>query len=157
MPWHLANVLLHASCCVALYAVSWRLYDGDATAALVSAALFASQSVHVEAVSNVVSRCEILAALLLLLTVYSVQRCLSSSHAVWIFVNALLGITAGVGSLLSKEQGISALAIAAAYVVFTNLECSLLRKSNTRKTNLSQFTLASLFAVFTTAFAVSAW
>jgi len=67
--FHLVNLLWHAavSVAVAVLASHWR---GE-KAGLIAGLLFAVHPVHVEAVANVVGRAEIMAALFVLLSVYS--------------------------------------------------------------------------------------
>jgi Tfp pilus assembly protein PilF len=63
--YHLANVGLHAAVCLLAWHFARRM-TGDAAVASLAAILFAVHPVHVEAVSNVVGRAEVLAALFLL-------------------------------------------------------------------------------------------
>jgi hypothetical protein len=62
LPFHAVNVLLHAGVCLTLWGMIRRLGAGDVTA-LITALLFATFPIHTEAVTGVVGRAEVLAAL----------------------------------------------------------------------------------------------
>ncbi len=85
--FHLVNLLWHAavSVGVAVLAGHWR---GE-KAGLIAGLLFAVHPVHVEAVANVVGRAEIMAALFVLLAVYSA---LAWRSVVWSTAGLILGI-----------------------------------------------------------------
>jgi tetratricopeptide (TPR) repeat protein len=84
-PWwfHLTNLLMHglATALVVLLALAWL----DPPGALVSGLVFATHSVHVEAVADVAGRAEVMAALGLLAAVLAARAyrraCASSSHS----------------------------------------------------------------------------
>jgi len=63
LGYHVINVLLHAAMCVLLAIVLGRV-TGEPRVAVLAALLFAAHPVHTEAVSSVVGRAEVLAALL---------------------------------------------------------------------------------------------
>jgi tetratricopeptide (TPR) repeat protein len=67
VPYHVVNVLLHAA--TTLVFASWLLALGFARGpSLAAAALFAAAAIHVEAVTSLVGRAEVLAALLVLVS-----------------------------------------------------------------------------------------
>lgn len=67
--FHAVNVLLHAAVTILVFWLAVRLFDGRV--AFIAAALFAVHPLHTEAVTNIVGRAELLAALFGLLAVLS--------------------------------------------------------------------------------------
>lgn len=63
LPFHIANVLVYAAACVALYRLLVLIVPRET--ALLAAALFAVHPVHVEAVANIVGQAELWASLLI--------------------------------------------------------------------------------------------
>ncbi|NIM52559.1 MAG: hypothetical protein GTN62_08095 [Gemmatimonadales bacterium] len=118
-PWwfHVNNVLLHAlaTVLVVLVVAPWLTPGG----ALAAGLMFAVHPVHVEAVSNVVGRAEILVAIGLLGAVLTFRRSrfapTARSRASWFAVTLGLVLLA----LLSKEHGAVAVVVLAldAYVL----------------------------------------
>ncbi len=107
--FHLTNVVLHAgtTALVVLVALAWLPRVGAAAAGLI----FAVHPVHVEAVSNVVGRAEILAAAALLGAVLMARQYRRSDPGLrsrlW-FVGSLLTVTI---ALLAKEHAAIAVVI----------------------------------------------
>ncbi|MEK7477373.1 MAG: tetratricopeptide repeat protein [Candidatus Coatesbacteria bacterium] len=99
--FHLLNVILHAATCIVLYAMCLRLGLGGWTG-LGASLLFAVHPVHTEAVTAVVNRSEILAALfgLLFLLLHRDRR------PAWACALAALA------AMWGKESGITFLAMA---------------------------------------------
>lgn len=64
--YHLVNVLLHAATSVLLFIIGGALF-GSVAAAFAAAAIFAAHPVHTEAVTDIVGRAEVLAAVFYLL------------------------------------------------------------------------------------------
>lgn len=103
LGYHLANIALHALCCLLVFALGRRLADAARgpfpdVAALLGALLFAVHPVHVEAVTAMVGRAELLAALGSLGCLY--LTC-TRARAPWRYPGALVALALGV---LSKEN-----------------------------------------------------
>jgi len=92
--FHAVNLLWHVAATVLLAALA-RRWAGDA-AALVAGVLFAVHPVHVEAVANIVGRNELMAATLVLVSLYAA---LEKRSVVWSAV-------AFAAALLSKENAV---------------------------------------------------
>src|SRR5207237_6057979 len=108
LGYHLLNVLLHAAVAV-LAAVVGRRVTGDGAIAFVTALLFATHPVHTEAVTSVVGRAEVLAALFGLAAWLVIDRRASLGRDLAAALLLLL-------SALSKESGVTflgAIALAA--------------------------------------------
>jgi len=126
--YHLVNVVLHALVTLAVFLLARRLLD-SLLAATVAASLFAVHPVHTEAVSNVVGRAELLAALLVLVTLLAEMRAVrprgaaGRQHWGW-HVVALLAFAAGV---LAKESALTAIGLVAIVVWWTDPARSLAR------------------------------
>lgn len=121
--YHLANIVLHASCSALVGAAVERLLvPGDAVAASVAAFTFAVHPVHTEAVASIVGRAELLCCLFYLLCLLAhaaacrpavgCGRC-----AAYLLGSAVLALLATA----SKETGITAPAVAAALDVMRAL------------------------------------
>ena len=137
--YHLGNILLHAIVTATFTYVIGSLTGRRLTAA-VSGALFAAHPVHTEAVAGVVGRAELLACLFYLLSLLSYKRyckfrdkipldtgqrsgyrshgCHGSSSVSVRWCHLLLMVLLTTCSMLSKEQGVTVLAICALYDVF---------------------------------------
>jgi Flp pilus assembly protein TadD len=101
LGYHVGNMLLHALCCVLLFELATLLWSASGTASvgpLLGALLFAVHPVHVEAVTGLVGRAELLAAA-------GALGCLclacTRQRARWRYPAALAALAAGV---LSKEN-----------------------------------------------------
>jgi len=104
--FHVTNILLHAGTSLVLFLFAGELL-GSAAAAFVAASVFAVHPIHVEAVTGVVGRAEILVALFALL-------------ALWVGRKATVAAAAGAGlfyllGLFSKESAITLPALFALY------------------------------------------
>ncbi|MBI4503595.1 MAG: hypothetical protein HY700_20835 [Gemmatimonadetes bacterium] len=112
-PWvfHLTNVLIHAAATALLVRIAllWLLPAG----ALAAGILFAVHPVHVEAVSNVVGRAELLVAAGLFAAVLAARRYRQAGGRRG--AQGWLAVTLAVVamSLLSKEHGVIAVAVLA--------------------------------------------
>jgi hypothetical protein len=73
--FHAVNVLLHVAVALAFYALALQLLAAP-TAAWIAAALFAVHPIHTEAVTGIVGRAEILAALAALGSLLALARAL---------------------------------------------------------------------------------
>lgn len=108
-PWsyHLVNALLHGLSAALLLALGLRLGLGR-LAALAGALIFAVHPIHVEAVSNVVGRKDLLATALLLVMLLAHLRARSGGAR-----DVALAVLAYAGAMLSKEVGAVGIALAA--------------------------------------------
>jgi tetratricopeptide (TPR) repeat protein len=108
-PWsyHLANALLHALASALVLALGLRLRLG-AAAAGVAALLFAVHPIHVEAVSNVVGRKDVLATVLVLAMALAHRRAVEAGGA-----RLALPVLAYAGAMFSKEVGVVGIALVA--------------------------------------------
>ena len=123
--YHLVNVLLHALVTLAVFLLALRLLD-SLVAATVAAALFAVHPVHTEAVSNIVGRAELLAALLVLTCLLAELQALRARAAAatgW-QVLAALAFAAGV---LAKESAFTAVGLIAVVVWWSDPSRSVAR------------------------------
>ncbi|KAL0963006.1 hypothetical protein UPYG_G00348290 [Umbra pygmaea] len=132
-PWgyHLINVGLHGAV-TSLFATLCRPLLGGGMWSLLAGLLFASHPVHTEAVAGVVGRADVGAALLFLLSLLCYARhcaargpaardcqtrgCGRPSARMWLWLLGSLGCAAS--SMLWKEQGVTVLAVSAAYDLF---------------------------------------
>uniref|UniRef100_A0A6Q2WY81 dolichyl-phosphate-mannose--protein mannosyltransferase n=1 Tax=Esox lucius TaxID=8010 RepID=A0A6Q2WY81_ESOLU len=117
-PWgfHLVNVGLHAAA-TGVFTALCRPLLGGGTWSLLAGLLFASHPVHTEAVAGVVGRADVGAALLFLLSLLSYVRGCGGLRAwTWLWMLGSLGCAAS--SMLWKEQGVTVLAVSAAYDLF---------------------------------------
>ncbi len=109
-PWsfHATNILLHAAVSVLVFLLAERLFRSVAVA-LTAAALFAVHPIHTEAVTSIVGRAEVLAALFSLLAILTFMWAdvmTSSSGQVVLRVTSALSFLLAV---LSKESAASVL------------------------------------------------
>jgi len=116
--YHLGNLLLHSLVSgLFTYFASSTMFDGDRRPTLVAGLLFATHPIHTEAVAGVVGRADILSALFFLLSLLSYKTYVQTREkAVWPACLYLYGSLAlAASSLLSKENGITVLAVSAVY------------------------------------------
>ncbi|MBX3023462.1 tetratricopeptide repeat protein [bacterium] len=106
--FHAVNVALHVLVAVAVYALAARLL-GTRGAAWVAAALFAVHPIHTEAVTGIVGRAELLAALCSLLALLALARALAGGVASrrWL----ALSVAAFAAGLLCKESVFTTIAL----------------------------------------------
>ena len=102
ITFHVANVLLYAVLCVAVFRLARRSLPP--TAAWIAAAFFAIHPVHVEAVANVVGQGELLAALGCVVGVIIYVRERNRGGMRWPTALAIAGCF--VAAALAKENGI---------------------------------------------------
>ena len=112
-PWgfHLANVGLHVLVALLARGLAWRLLDTQFAAA-VAALLFAVHPVHTEAVTGVVGRAELLAALAAFGTLLALARALDAAgrgRVAWMGAS-ILAFAAG---LLAKESAFTIVGLVA--------------------------------------------
>eukprot|EP00759_Apiculatamorpha_spiralis_P058326 PhF_6_TR9177/c1_g1_i2/m.14304 len=105
---HFENIALHAICTVLFYFILVRRIS-TGLSALVGALLFAVHPVHVEAVTGVVGRAELLYGIFALIA-FGIYLKWKSSVFSWVFFVLFL-----LASFLSKESGISILGVVGAY------------------------------------------
>jgi hypothetical protein len=116
--FHVTNVLLHGLVASSLVPMCMALvFEGDLEQSFLTGLLFAAHPVHVEAVTGIVGRAEIVSALFLVLAglcyAQSKRQGVLSS-AVWM----VLSLAMCAAAMLGKEQGITAFGILAAYELF---------------------------------------
>jgi len=113
LGFHLVNVALHAAVTVLVYCVGVQLFT--ARAALIAAALFAVHPLHTEAVTSIVGRAELLAALFGLLALHSAGAADAATDGwrkrAW-YAGSLLCFTAAV---FSKENAVMVLPLVLLY------------------------------------------
>ncbi|MFQ5668261.1 MAG: tetratricopeptide repeat protein [Candidatus Binatia bacterium] len=110
LAYHVVNVCLHVLATIAAFHFAWVLLESPLGATL-AAALFAVHPIHTEAVSSIVGRAELLAALLvwiaLLALVQGVRR--RARQPAWLAVSA----GALAAGLLAKESAFMAIPLCA--------------------------------------------
>ncbi|KAL4612808.1 transmembrane and TPR repeat-containing protein 2-like [Arapaima gigas] len=119
-PWgyHLVNVALHCAVTV-LFARLSRTLLGEGCWSLLAGLLFASHPVHTEAVAGVVGRADVGAALFFLLSLLCYARhCALRPRSARRWPWFLASLACAAGSMLWKEQGVTVLAVSAAYDIF---------------------------------------
>ncbi|XP_066541423.1 protein O-mannosyl-transferase TMTC2 isoform X2 [Hoplias malabaricus] len=121
-PWgyHLVNVGLHCAV-TALFSSVAGVLLGRGCWTLLAGLLFAAHPVHTEAVAGIVGRADVGAALFFLLALrcYVVHCSLrAEGPRGWCWMWFLASLTCSACSMLWKEQGVTVLAVAAAYDVF---------------------------------------
>ncbi len=99
-PFHWVNILLHAVVC---FVLMWfvKLLFADQRLTLLTGLLFAVHPIHTEAVSGIVGRAEIMAALFILLAMISYHQWIKSGQLKWLGFLILSTIAA----ITSKEHG----------------------------------------------------
>ena len=105
--FHATNVALHALTTVLVFAVARQLFQ--TSIAGVAAALFAVHPIHTEAVTSLVGRAEILAALFGLLSLLSAAGAMTARRWVQRAVLQAVSLTAFSLALLSKESALTVL------------------------------------------------
>lgn len=122
--FHFTNVILHAvaSCTFLRLCRRFVFETSSSHLSIMSALLFATHPVHVEAVTGLVGRAEVLCAIFFMISIECHARAcrasVSSSNP-WIrnVVFMFLCIISSCLALLSKEIGITSLGVSFAYVV----------------------------------------
>ncbi|MFT7799361.1 transmembrane and TPR repeat-containing protein 2-like isoform X1 [Arapaima gigas] len=149
-PWgyHAVNVALHCAV-TSLFVTLSRLLLGAGRWSLLAGLLFASHPVHTEAVAGVVGRADVGAALFFLLSLLCYARhCALGRRWRWM----LGSLACAAGSMLWKEQGITVLAVSAAYdaFVFHRLRPRQLTDLLLKRKNVSLVLSTSLLAAWGT-------
>ena len=123
--YHAVNLLLHLLAALAVFFLALRIVDSR-LAAVVAALLFASHPIHTEAVTSIVGRAEILAALGVLAALLALARAHESSgrrRLVW----CALSVGAFAAALLSKESALTGLGLLAVF------DCWIRRRASLRQ------------------------
>ena len=106
--FHAVNVVLHAAVTVLVFWMGFRLFQ-SARVAVIAAVLFALHPIHTEAVTSIVGRAELLAALfglIALLTAAGIDQAVSA-HSRWGLEG--VAVTSFALALLSKESAVTLL------------------------------------------------
>lgn len=109
--YHLVNVVLHALVSLAVFFLVRRLVD-SLVAATVTAQLFAVHPIHTEAVTGIVGRAELLAALGVLVSLLACARAraaMGKRRQLW----STLSLIAFAAAMLAKESAFTALGLIA--------------------------------------------
>lgn len=104
---HWINVLLYAFTGLILFFTLKKYFSQNLVIPFVAAALFIAHPIHTEVVANIKSRDEILSLLFVLLAMNFIHDYLSKEK----FTSILFAMICFLGSLLSKESGITFLAV----------------------------------------------
>ena len=114
LGYHAVNVLLHAAVTLLYHQLATKLLSR--VPAVLAALLFAVHPVHTEAVTGVVGRAELLASVFFLVVVLQYGKMARQSSVSWrsLIVTSLLICLA----MLSKEQGITVIAVCVVHEVF---------------------------------------
>jgi hypothetical protein len=108
--YHAVNVILHAAVTVCTYLLARQLLVSD-TAAIVAAALFAVHPCHTEAVTSIVGRAEVLAALLVIVSLLALGRALEAPGRAGKILWGAGSLLALCGGILAKESAFAAIAL----------------------------------------------
>ena len=108
--FHAVNIVLHATVTVLVFWLARRLVDTEAVA-LVAAILFAVHPIHTEAVTNIVGRAELLAALGGLIALLSAARLDTATSRRARIGLQVVSLTAFSLAQLSKESALSILVL----------------------------------------------
>lgn len=109
LDYHLVNMAAHALVTIGVYALG-RLTLASQTAAIVAAVLFAVHPSHTEAVSAIVGRAELLAALFVVISLLAFSRRLRTAGAAGIVWSGVSLLTLAL-ALLAKESAFTAIAL----------------------------------------------
>ncbi len=111
---HWVNVILYALTGFLLFMVLYRYSKGKHALAFIVSLLFIAHPLHTEVVANIKSRDEILSLLFILLALQAVYRYAADGRAKWL----LAAMGSYLLSLLSKESGITFLAVLPLWLYF---------------------------------------
>lgn len=100
MPFHVLNILLHALVCLVLMKTLYLL-TGDLRMVFIAGLWYAVHPIHTEAVSGIVGRAEILAALFILTSMASYHHWRGKGSWVWL----VLLLASTFAAIASKEHG----------------------------------------------------
>jgi tetratricopeptide (TPR) repeat protein len=107
LAYHLVNICLHAAVTVGIFYLALSLL-GSVLGATVAAVVFAVHPIHTEAVSSIVGRAELLAALFVLVCLLALIRAVrhpGRTHKLWLAVS-LAALAIGI---LAKESAFMAI------------------------------------------------
>jgi len=103
--YHAVNILLHALVSVLIYLLATRIFDSRRLA-LIAAGLFAVHPIHTEAVTSLVGRAELLAAMFGVSAMLSMVAADATTHRVGQTALRLLSVLCFSLALLSKESAV---------------------------------------------------
>lgn len=120
--YHLVNVLLHSMATALVTYTASRLFH-KFIPSLITGLLFACHPIHTEAVAGIVGRADIMACIFFLLSLnfymsYCIMRCVNHGHGRTKFL--LLSVLFATMSMLTKEQGITVLAVNVTFDIIYN-------------------------------------
>lgn len=120
LGFHLVNLLLHLLVTHLYMRFVSYVLNGHRRITLMSTVLFASHPIHVESVTSIVGRADVAAALFYLAALLSYARfvSLSTREARYPPASLLGALLFAALSMLSKEHGITCLAVCAVYHLF---------------------------------------
>lgn len=114
--FHLANLVLHLLVTLLYTRFVSQVLNHRRRITLITSFLFASHPVHVESVTSIVGRADVGAALFYILALMSYAHFVRLSRHANRFLYASLGLAAL--SMLSKEHGVTCLAVCIVYHLF---------------------------------------
>ena len=110
LPYHLVNLVMHTLVTLLVFVAARRLFE-SARLAFVAASLFAVHPIHTEAVTSVVGRAELLAALFGLVAMLAAERVDSAGGRTRRVLLQATSIGAFVLAVLSKESALTVVAL----------------------------------------------
>ena len=126
--YHIVNIILHSLTTVLFFQLSLKLFHGCIFPSALSGIIFAVHPIHTEAVTSVVGRADVLCAAFYLLAILSYTKCFpvynlqgfdkpflrpSRYSRLWLCATLIFTVL----SLLSKEMGVTVLAVCFLYDV----------------------------------------
>ena len=123
--YHLVNVILHILVTLLFTHLSQKKFNLSKRMTIIAVLLFAAHPIHTEAVSSIVGRADLGAALFFLLSLLSYINYCQESDKVYLnrsAVNLYLysSLIFAAFSMLTKEYGITVLAVCGVYHLFIN-------------------------------------
>ncbi len=107
---HFINILLYALTGMLLFKVlsNWlKNIDGAVVIAFIATLLFIAHPIHTEAVANIKSRDEVLAFLLILITMHGIYKVINEANKTWFYI----ALGTFFLSMLSKENAFTYIAL----------------------------------------------
>ncbi|XP_066930316.1 protein O-mannosyl-transferase TMTC1-like [Clytia hemisphaerica] len=122
--YHLVNVLLHILVCNVLFQVLRDIVLFDTKLSLMATILFATHPVHVEAVTGVVGRADVLSCLFVLLAFKAYHKYLATTQKDVFFTSDLLiAVAYGTSTFFIKEHSVMIFFVLIGYDALHNKQC----------------------------------